>query len=456
MASTDQESPMLPKRAEELEEIRKKLQEEFDKNPPSDKKEFKEKESFLLRLRRSISWLDGAQQVESGVKEKDKNLSAQFIFFWISFNALYVRNFDEFFDGNFRDGEKEFKKYFDDILIIEGVKTRIHKVFNDDILWEIHSLTKNIFVRSKFWRNYDKIKRFFQPNVLPKIPRIRQTRKILHRVFECLYVLRNQLMHGGSTWGSKLNKKQLRLGIKIMQCLLPIFMEIEERKNNLSNKKEFEENVSFLLCANSWLKRAQQVEGGLEGIDKDINTQFIFLWIGFNAIYAGDPHKNLSQREEIEEYFGNLLKCNEEAKDRVYNIIDSNTLKEKIESLRKDISVLRDFLNKEASRSVGKDIPFLGWNREFTENILCYIFQHFCVLRNQLVHGYDTWDCELKKKQLSDNTKIMHQILPVFIKIMLEIPEKEWTKWGKIKYPRVFGVGIEGEPYEETLRKTSC
>ena len=438
---------MLPKKVEELDKIRKKLQEEFDKNPPSDKKEFKEKESFLLRLRRAISWLDGAQQVESGVKEKDKNLSAQFIFLWIAFNALYAGKFDEFFDSKFRDGEKELKKYFDDILIIEDAKTRIHKVFNDDILWEIHSLTKIIFVRSKFWRNYDKIKKFFQPNLLPKKIRIRNTRKILHRVFECLYVLRNQLIHGGSTWGSKLNKKQLCLGIKIMQCLLPIFIDMEKRNNNLSNKKEFEEKV------NSWLNRAQQVERGLDGIENDINTQFVFLWISFNALYAGDPHKNLSLREEIEEYFGNLLKCNGKVKGRIYNIIDSNILKEKIESLRKDMFISKDFLNKETIRSGEKDIPFPGWSVEFTETILCYIFQHLCILRNQLVHGYATWDCELKKKQLGDNTQIMHQILPIFIEIMLEIPEKEWRQWGKIKYPRVFGVGIEGEPYEETLRK---
>ena len=428
MIPINEEFPMLPKRAEQLDKVRKKLQEEFYINTRSDEKEFKEKESFLLRVRRAISWLDGAQQVEKGAG-KNKNISAQFIFFWISFNALYEKNL-EFLDSKPEDIQhmRLIKEYFDDILATKDAKSRIKELLNNDLSQEIKLLTKNRFIRRQF-RKGEKIKNPGpMPDILPEIIRIRNTKKALYNVFECLYILRNQLMHGHSTLGSKLNKKQVHAGIEIMQCFLPTFIDMENSDNNSpSSKKKFKGNGDFLLRANSWLDKAEK---GLKGIGKDITTQFIFLWIGFNAIYAGDPGENLRDEDEIKKYFQNLLDCNE-AKDTIYNVIDRNILKEKIEFLENNIS-----------------LPL--WNIESTEDMLCYIFQPLLALRDRLVHGFEIWDCKLKKNQLTNSTKIMHTLLPVFIDIMLKIPEKEWNQWGKIRFPRVLGVRIEGEPWEET------
>ena len=219
-----------------------------------------------------------------------------------------------------------------------------------------------------------------------------------------------------------------------------------------SNKKEFEEKQAFLLRlrrAISWLGRAQQMERDVEGTDKDLDTQFIFLWIGFNALYARDPNEYSYRlaEDQIEKYFRNL--CSEDAKCRIYKAIDGNISKEKIRSLSNNEFVSRDFWGKEMGiYREEKDRPLPEPLSELkTYNILCCVFQRLYVLRNQLMHGGATWDGKLNKGQLLDGIKIMHWLLPVFIEIMLENPEGKWGQWGKIWYPRVKNVGIEGDPY---------
>ena len=216
--------------------------------------------------------------------------------------------------------------------------------------------------------------------------------------------------------------------------------------------KEFKEKYAFLLRlrrAISWLGRAQQMERDVKGTDKDLDTQFVFLWISFNALYARDPHKYPSrppsQQEQIEEYFLNLSKCGKQVTDNIYKVIDSNISREKIRSLSNNKFVSMDFWDKKIGIfKKGKEKDQLlpePLSREKTLNILFCIFQRLSVLRNQLMHGSATWDGHLNKGQLRDGIKIMHWLLPIFIDIMLENPEDKWKQWGEVYYPRV-----ENEP----------
>ena len=420
MTSANQEFSIS---AQKLDEKWEGLYREFDDNPARNKK-FKEKHQLLLRLQRAISWLDIAQQVEKGIEGEERNLSARFIFFWIGFNALYEKKY-EFFDKK-PEHMNLIEEYFDDID--EDAKSRIYDVIRKrNNLGIIKNLTKNRFVWPEFWKKIrqgcqrDEIRKMWEKELLPEIKK-ENTIEILHCVFGCLCVLRNQVIHGGSTFDSIVGRKQLHHGIKIMGFLLPVFIDIEESdKTSPPEKKE-----TFLKCAISWWNIAEQLKKeGLKMINKDANTQLIFLWISFNAIYT-ENEGNLSEKERIKEYFQKLLKCNE-AKSTIYNVINNDTLKEKIESLYKEL-----------------DVQFPEWNIESTKDILCHIFQHLCELRGRLVHGYEVWDSENRKMQLGYKTKIMHQILPVLINIMLKIPEKEWEQWGKIWYPRVLGASIKG------------
>ena len=45
-------------------------------------------------------------------------------------------------------------------------------------------------------------------------------------VFDRLYVLRNQLVHGGATWNSSVNRAQVRDGAAILGFLLPVFVDL--------------------------------------------------------------------------------------------------------------------------------------------------------------------------------------------------------------------------------------
>ncbi|MDE2688256.1 MAG: hypothetical protein OXI16_12275 [Chloroflexota bacterium] len=48
----------------------------------------------------------------------------------------------------------------------------------------------------------------------------------LTTLFDNLYVLRNQILHGGATYRSSVNRQQLQDGTKILASLLPIFFDI--------------------------------------------------------------------------------------------------------------------------------------------------------------------------------------------------------------------------------------
>ena len=57
------------------------------------------------------------------------------------------------------------------------------------------------------------------------------TEKVLSIIFERLYTLRNQLIHGGATWESAVNRDQIRDGVKIMSQIVPAMLSIMLNNN---------------------------------------------------------------------------------------------------------------------------------------------------------------------------------------------------------------------------------
>lgn len=49
---------------------------------------------------------------------------------------------------------------------------------------------------------------------------------MLSIIFDRLYVLRNQLLHGGATWNSKINRQQVTDGGKILAKLIPAIISL--------------------------------------------------------------------------------------------------------------------------------------------------------------------------------------------------------------------------------------
>lgn len=54
----------------------------------------------------------------------------------------------------------------------------------------------------------------------------RDTTAVLTCVFDRLYVLRNQIMHGGATWDGSVNRGQVTDGAEILGFLLPVFVDL--------------------------------------------------------------------------------------------------------------------------------------------------------------------------------------------------------------------------------------
>ena len=169
-----------------------------------------------LRLRRALSWLDRAER-------ETEDADAAFIFYWIAFNAVYAV-------PRYGVDDKEqdaFEDYFAKIAPLDNggiVYNAIWMKFNGPI----KALLKNNFVFQPFWddapnwrqRFYDSQKEIEQELLS------RNTRAILMRMFDRLYVLRNQLLHGGATWQGSVNREQVEDGAAIMAFLVPHFINL--------------------------------------------------------------------------------------------------------------------------------------------------------------------------------------------------------------------------------------
>ena len=54
----------------------------------------------------------------------------------------------------------------------------------------------------------------------------RDTVRVLRLVFDRLYDLRNQIVHGGATWNSRVNRDQVRGGAALLAFLMPVFVDV--------------------------------------------------------------------------------------------------------------------------------------------------------------------------------------------------------------------------------------
>jgi hypothetical protein len=49
---------------------------------------------------------------------------------------------------------------------------------------------------------------------------------VLEILLDRLYILRNQIIHGGATYKSKLNRRSVKDGSRILEMLIPIIIDI--------------------------------------------------------------------------------------------------------------------------------------------------------------------------------------------------------------------------------------
>lgn len=178
-------------------------------------------ESFRLRIHRSLSWLKQAEQIEE--------LDFKFISLWIAFNAAYAREIEDIPIGD--------KATFNEFIMRICALDEEHQVYN--LIWQkfsgsIRLLLDNKYIFQPFWDFHnEKISEtewekafFLAKDKLLYALEEKKTDKVLTGLFQRLYTLRNQILHGGSTFNSKVNREQVKDGCNILSFLIPVMLEI--------------------------------------------------------------------------------------------------------------------------------------------------------------------------------------------------------------------------------------
>ena len=177
-------------------------------------------EILAIRIHRAISWLKSAEKQEG-------NLDMKFISLWVSFNACYAVDIN----GLSSKSEKAKLRDFTSSLV-EFYRTRLYNLFWEKFSGPVKVLIENKFVFEKFWEytrgESDDYEFAFNKSITAASNCLskQNIEGLLEIVLERLYTLRNQLIHGGATYNSKLNRAQLRDACNIMQLLVPIIIDI--------------------------------------------------------------------------------------------------------------------------------------------------------------------------------------------------------------------------------------
>lgn len=181
-------------------------------------------ETMGLRVHRAISWIGRAE----ACGEDD---DARFIFLWIAFNATYA---DERELQSVATGERAaFADYFGR-LVARDEGRRIYKALWQRFSGPVRMLMENRYVFNPFWQHHNGIDGFenwedkfsASSRSFAQAFQVGDSVRVLSFVFDRLYVLRNQLVHGGSTWNSGVNRAQVRDGAAILAFLMPVFVDL--------------------------------------------------------------------------------------------------------------------------------------------------------------------------------------------------------------------------------------
>lgn len=180
-------------------------------------------DEFSIRIHRSLSWIGRAEK-------KDEDIDARFIFYWIAFNSAYSAiQTSQYFDTE----RRIYKDFLEKILKYdknEYVYNAIWKQFSGSV----RSLLNNQYIFGPFWNfqngheGFDdwEVKFNESKSIALKALQNKNTLMILEILFDRLYTLRNQILHGGATWNSKVNRSQVQDGQAIIGFLVPNFLQI--------------------------------------------------------------------------------------------------------------------------------------------------------------------------------------------------------------------------------------
>jgi hypothetical protein len=133
--------------------------------------------------------------------------------------------------GGWRAGA--FRAFFATLIDFDTDR-RIYRLVWQRFPHEIRMLLENQYVFAPFWHHHNGNEGYADwRDMLDRSRKViasaltrQDSATILSVLFDRLYVLRNQLVHGGATWQSEVNRAQVRDGAALLGTLLPVFIDL--------------------------------------------------------------------------------------------------------------------------------------------------------------------------------------------------------------------------------------
>jgi hypothetical protein len=174
-------------------------------------------EEHSTRLHRAISWWRAAL-------EQDGNPDLQFITAWVSLNAccLTSENLSE---------EMDFLPLIQRVVALDKEQA-IYNMLWHEYSGPVKALIKNPYVYAPFWAaqrgQCDDWKTQFERSSVEALNYLSRKRiaELLSLTLDRLNVLHNQVLCGGATYQSRVNREQVETGVQLLMSLLPVMLEI--------------------------------------------------------------------------------------------------------------------------------------------------------------------------------------------------------------------------------------
>jgi hypothetical protein len=177
---------------------------------------------FAVRVHRALSWLEKAGE--------PKELETRFIFAWIAFNALYgqareglptARSLPDYGGGD----RNEYIGFLNRLAGLDGDRLMQSATRIRPFLRELVGCKYLYFC---YWRNMPDWPESLQRDITAfgKAMERRGVGRVYSLAFDRLYVMRLQLLHGGATFGSRVNRKTLQLCEVVLRHLMYGILEV--------------------------------------------------------------------------------------------------------------------------------------------------------------------------------------------------------------------------------------
>ena len=179
-----------------------------------------------IRIHRALSWLEAAEQAHS--------IDLAFISSWIGFNALYS-------SSEIDNPKQESKKIWNFIRELAYLD-------HGNLLWSLLCFENTVLAKRIvanellfiiFWNsmhNYEESweESFFYSNQeIQSFLEDKNIARYVSAIMQRIYLLRNQLIHGGSTHKGRMNRSQVEdckvLLMQLLPCMISIMMQYPKK-----------------------------------------------------------------------------------------------------------------------------------------------------------------------------------------------------------------------------------